>query len=80
MVVLEHSLSKAYPELDLVTTPSGEEVAMVHCNNCTSDLNAWVNLFKEFSEQFGMKIDMNDLYGTLYRKALEADKDCGGRP
>jgi sugar (pentulose or hexulose) kinase len=78
MVVLEKALSKYYEEIDMVTTPDGYPVAMVHCNNCTSDLNAWVNLFKEFSEQFGMKIDMNDLYGTLYRKALEADKDCGG--
>ena len=51
---------------------------MVHCNNCTSDLNAWVNLFKEYSELMGMKVDMNELYGSLYRKALEGDDDCGG--
>ena len=51
---------------------------MVHCNNCTSDLNAWVNLFKEFQESMGQKVDMNELYGTLYRKALEGDADCGG--
>ena len=51
---------------------------MVHCNNCTSDLNAWVNIFKEFAEAFGMKVDMNDLFGTLYNKALEGDADCGG--
>ena len=63
----------------MVTTPDGMPVAMVHCNNCTSDLNAWVNLFDQFAETFGMKIDKNDLYGTLYRKALEADADCGGR-
>lgn len=78
MVVLEKELSKVYEEIDLVTTPSGDLVAMVHCNNCTSDLNAWVNLFREFAETFGMKADMNELYGTLYRKALEGDKDCGG--
>lgn len=78
MVVLEKELSKVYPEIDLVTTPSGDPVGMVHCNNCTSDLNAWVSVFKEFAEIFGMEIDMNDLYGTLYRKALEGDKDCGG--
>ncbi len=78
MVVLEDALSKVYEEIDMVTTPDGYPVAMVHCNNCTSDLNAWVNLFKEFAANFGMSIDMNDLYGTLYRKALEADKDCGG--
>lgn len=78
MVVLEHSLSKAYPELDLVTTPSGEEVAMVHCNNCTSDLNAWVGLFREFAGAIGKDVDDDTLYGTLYRKAMEGDADCGG--
>lgn len=78
MIVLEKELTKVYPEIDLVTTPTGNLVGMVHCNNCTSDLNAWVNLFKEFAESFGMKVDMNDLFGTLYRKALEGDADCGG--
>ena len=78
MIVLEKDLSKAYPEIDLVTTPSGDLVAMVHCNNCTSDLNAWVNIFKEFADAFGVKADMNELFGTLYNKALEGDKDCGG--
>lgn len=78
MAVLEKDLSKAYDELDLVTTPDGSLVAMVHCNNCTSDLNAWVNIFKEFYEEMGHKADMNELYGTLYRKALEGDADCGG--
>ena len=78
MVVLEEDLKNVHEELDMVTTPSGDTVAMVHCNNCTSDLNAWVGLFKEFAEAFGMKPDMNELFGTLYRKALEGDKDCGG--
>lgn len=78
MVVLEDKLSKVHEEIDMVTTPTGEAVAMVHCNNCTSDLNAWVGLFKEFLESMGMSADMNDIYGTLYRKALEGDKDCGG--
>lgn len=78
MVVLEKELSKVYPELDLVTTPSGDLVAMVHCNNCTSDLNAWVGIFKEFAEAFGVEVDMNRLFGTLYNKALEGDADCGG--
>nr|WP_317363669.1 FGGY-family carbohydrate kinase [uncultured Blautia sp.] len=78
MVVLEKPLSKVYPEIDLVTTPTGNLVAMVHCNNCTSDLNAWVNLFKEFAEAMDMKVDMNQLFGTLYRKAMEGDADCGG--
>lgn len=78
MAVLEKDLSKSYDALDLVTTPDGSLVAMVHCNNCTSDLNAWVNIFKEFQESMGQKVDMNALYGTLYRKALEGDADCGG--
>lgn len=78
MIVLEKKLSKVYPEIDIVTTPEGNSVAMVHCNNCTSDLNAWVGIFKEFCDTFGMKVDMDDLYGGLYRKALEGDKDCGG--
>ena len=78
MVVLEKDLSKVYPELDMVTTPDGSLVAMVHCNNCTSDLNAWVGIFKEFAESFGIEVDMNKLFGTLYNKALEGDADCGG--
>lgn len=78
MIVLEKNLSKAYEEIDMVTTPTGNLVAMVHCNNCTSDLNAWVNIFKEYSEAMGMEVDMNKLFGTLYNKALEGDKDCGG--
>ncbi|MCC8046482.1 MAG: FGGY-family carbohydrate kinase [Clostridiales bacterium] len=78
MIVLEKELSKAYPEIDMVTTPTGDAVAMVHCNNCTSDLNAWVGLFREFAEVFGVSVDMNQLFGTLYNKALEGDKDCSG--
>lgn len=78
MAVLEKDLTKPYEEIDLVTTPAGDLVAMVHCNNCTSDLNAWVGLFKEFAESFGMDVDMNRLFGTLYNKALEGDPDCGG--
>ena len=78
MVVTEAPLAKVHEEIDMVTTPDGYPVAMVHCNNCTSDLNAWVNLFDQFAELFGMKIDKNDLYGRLYREALGADTDCGG--
>ena len=78
MIVLEKELSNVYPEIDMVTTPTGNLVAMVHANNCTSDLNAWVGIFKEFAEAFGVKVDMNELFGTLYRKALEGDPDCGG--
>lgn len=78
MVVLEEDLKAVHKELDLVTTPTGDTVAMVHCNNCTSDLNAWINLFKELAENFGMTVDTNRLFGTLYNKALEGDKNCGG--
>lgn len=78
MIVLEKELSKVYEEIDLVTTPTGKPVGMVHCNNCTSDLNAWVNLFREFAETFGMEVDMDKLYATLYNKALEGDTDGGG--
>lgn len=78
MVVLEEELKKVHEELDMVTTPVGDAVAMVHCNNCTSDLNAWIGLFKEFSQLFGMDLDINDIYGNLYTNALKGDKDCGG--
>ena len=77
MIVLEKALSKPYEVIDMVTTPAGDPVAMVHCNNCTSDLNAWVNLFKEFAESFGMDVDMNKLFSVLYNKALEGDDECG---
>ncbi len=78
MIVLEKELSKVYPEVDLVTTPDGALVGMVHCNNCTSDLNAWVNIFDEFAESIGAKVDKNTLFSVLYNKALEGDVDCGG--
>lgn len=78
MIVLERELKKVHPEIDLVTTPDGSLVGMVHCNNCTSDLNAWVNLFREFSEAIGAEVSMDKLFGTLYNKALEGDADCGG--
>lgn len=78
MVTLEKELRKVHPELDLVTTPDGRLVAMVHCNNCTSDLNAWVGLFGEFAESFGIKLDKSELFTGLFKKALEGDKDCGG--
>lgn len=78
MVVLEKAMEKVHEEIDMVTTPDGMPVAMVHCNNCTSDLNAWVNLFREFAESFGMEVDMTKLFYVLYNKALEGDADCGG--
>lgn len=78
MLVLEKELSKVYPEIDLVATPSGKLVAMAHSNNCTSDLNAWVNLFDETLRAFGIEVDQTTLFKTLYTKALEGDKDAGG--
>jgi sugar (pentulose or hexulose) kinase len=78
MIVLEKALSKPYEAIDMVTTPDGAPVAMVHCNNCTSDLNAWVNIFKEYQQLLGMKVDMNELFGKLYNAALTGDADCGG--
>ena len=78
MVVLEKNLSRAYEEIDIVTTPTGDPVAMVHCNNCTSDINAWAGIFKEFAEIFGVGLDADRLYSSLFKKALEGDNDCGG--
>ena len=78
MIVLEKELSKPYEMIDMVTTPDGSLVAMVHCNNCTSDINAWVGLFKEYQQLLGVPVDMNELYGKLFNKALEGDADCGG--
>lgn len=78
MIVLEKELSKVYPEIDMVTTPSGSPVAMVHANNCSSDLNAWMDLFREFSEAMGFGVDSGKLFSVLLNKALEADPDGGG--
>jgi len=78
MIVLEKALSKLYPEIDMVTTPTGKPVAMVHSNNCTSDLNAWVDLFQEFTQVLGVDISESKLYETLYKKALLGDADGGG--
>ena len=78
MVVLEHPLEKVYEEIDLVTTPTGKAVAMVHCNNCTNDSNAWVNVLKETANLFDAQPSTGDVYTKLYQKALEGDADCGG--
>lgn len=78
MIVLERALRHAYPEIDMVTTPTGKAVAMVHCNNCTSDLNAWVSLLGEAAGAMGGRTDKAALYDTLYAKALTGDADCGG--
>ncbi|MBO7171487.1 MAG: FGGY-family carbohydrate kinase [Bacteroidaceae bacterium] len=78
MIVVEKVLSQPYEELDMVTTPDGSLVAMVHCNNCTGDLNAWISLFKQYQELMGFPVDMNEIYGKLYNHALTGDADCGG--
>ncbi len=78
MIVLEKDLKNVHSELDLVTTPTGNLVAMVHCNNCTSYLNSWVALFEETLNLFGANVDKNELYTKLYKKALDGDKDGGG--
>lgn len=78
MIVLEKALSKVYPEIDMVTTPTGKPVAMVHSNNCTSDLNAWVELFGEFTQVLGVEVSQSRLFETLYQQALQGDADGGG--
>jgi len=78
MIVLEKELSKPYEKIDMVTTPDGSPVAMVHCNNCTSDINAWINIFKEYQELMGVPVDMGEIFVKLFNKALEGDPDCGG--
>ena len=78
MLVLEKALSKLHPEIDMVTTPTGKPVAMVHCNNCTSDLDVWVNLFGDVMAKMGNQPDKTELYRTLYTAALSGDPDCGG--
>lgn len=78
MVVMEKNLDNVYPELDMVTTPAGKPVAMAHCNNCTSDLNAWVNLFAEVIKLGGETMEGQSLYESLYREALKGEPECGG--
>lgn len=78
MIVLEKALSKMYREIDMVTTPAGDPVAMVHCNNCTSDINAWAALFAEFSKMMGTELDMGDVFTALFNKSTEAQEDLGG--
>ncbi|MEA3327196.1 MAG: FGGY-family carbohydrate kinase [Chloroflexota bacterium] len=77
MIVLEKSLSKLYPEIDIVTTPAGKPVAMVHSNNGTTDLNAWVDLFREFTDVLGVEISQSRLFEMLYQQALKGDADGG---
>ncbi|NLC19168.1 MAG: FGGY-family carbohydrate kinase [Clostridiales bacterium] len=78
MIVLEKELSKVYPEIDLVTTPTGKLVAMAHSNNCTSNLDSWVALFREALQAFGFDVPKPKVYDTLYELALQGDPDCGG--
>ncbi len=78
MVVLESPLEKVYEEIDLVTTPTGAPVAMVHCNNCTNDTNAWVGVLGEAARLFGASPSAGELYQKLYEKSLEGAPDCGG--
>lgn len=78
MVVLEKPMKQVYEEIDMVTTPTGAPVAMVHCNNCTNDSNAWVNVLKETASLFGAEPSNGEVYTKLYHKALEGDPDCGG--
>ena len=78
MIVLEKELSEPSEMIDMVTTPDGAPVAMVHCNNCTSDLNAWVGIFKEYQQLLGVDVDTNELFSRLYNHALQGDADCGG--
>lgn len=78
MIVLEKALSKVHTEIDMVTTPTGKPVAMVHCNNCTSDINAWAGLFKSFAELIGAKCSMPQALDTMFFEALKGDADCGG--
>ncbi len=78
MIVLEKPLSQVHPEIDLVTTPTGKPVAMVHSNNCTSDLNAWVEMFHEFTNALGMEVNQSRLFEVLFQQALTGDPDCGG--
>ena len=77
MIVTDKPLG-VHREIDMVTTPAGAPVAMVHCNNCTSDINAWVGLFSEFTETIGAHVDRGRLFTLLFKKALEGDADCGG--
>ncbi|MDE6416295.1 MAG: FGGY-family carbohydrate kinase [Duncaniella sp.] len=78
MIVLDKDLSRPHEMIDMVTTPDGSPVAMVHANNCTSDLNAWVSLFKEYQQLMGLDVDMNEIYARLYNNALTGNTDCGG--
>lgn len=77
MIVTDKNLG-VHREIDMVTTPDGLPVAMVHCNNCTSDINAWMGLLEEFADTMGFSVDRSELYVRMFQKALDGDPDCGG--
>ena len=78
MIVMEQALRQVHEEIDVVTTPVGDDVAMVHCNNCTSDINAWAGIFRQFADAIGAPVDTDKLYTTLFTAALDGAPDCGG--
>ena len=78
MSVLEKDLSSVYRQIDIVTTPCGNPVAMVHCNNCSTELDCWVRLFGETLKTFGVEVSKSELYDKLYAAALSGETDCGG--
>lgn len=78
MIVLSEELKKVHSEIDIVTTPSGDLVGMVHTNNCSSDINAWMKLFQEMTEAFGLEVSTERLFSVLFKEALKGDPDCGG--
>lgn len=77
MVVLDKGLSKIYEEIDIVATPTGKPVAMVHCNNCTNEINAWARILKEFLEDMGYNVQMSEIFETMFKSSLKGDKDAG---
>ncbi|MCC8016846.1 MAG: ATPase [Clostridiales bacterium] len=78
MIVLEKPLSRVYEEIDIVAAPNGNSVAMVHCNNCCTDLDYWISIFSQFSDLIGNNLDKSEIYDILYNSALDGDYDCGG--
>lgn len=78
MIVLEKALSKVYEEIDMVTTPTGKPVAMVHCNNCTNEINAWATVFKDFLVSIGQTPDMNKIFTAMFTEALNGETNAGG--
>ena len=78
MIVLERELSRVHHEIDLVTTPSGDLVAMVHCNNGASELGEWAGVFGELAAALGHVATPDDVFGALLRAALDGEPDGGG--